>query len=241
MKNVGEFRKRNKDFEQKFNRDEIIKKSISSALPIIFDVGAHHGETIDYLKSLFVHAKIFSFEPDSESFDKLSQKTANDVKVFNLAISDKVGTVKFYRNRISHTNSLYKVNLKSKDSVCFAKGRESGLSVNEKEYNSDVDVKSVTLDRFVVDNAIEYIDLLKIDVQGAEKKVLSGGREILQKTRAVIVEVAFYDYYENSTSFMDIEKYLIPAGFELFGILDISRNPMNGRTDWVEVLYKRLK
>jgi len=54
------------------------------------------------------------------------------------------------------------------------------------------------------------------------------------------VEVSFYDYYKNSTSFMDLEKYLIPAGFELFSILDISRNPMNGRTDWAEVLYRRI-
>ena len=62
----------------------------------------------------------------------------------------------------------------------------------------------------------------------------------LQKAKAVIVEVSFYDYYKNSTSFMDLEKYLIPAGFELFSILDISRNPMNGRTDWAEVLYRRI-
>jgi len=68
---------------------------------------------------------------------------------------------------------------------------------------------------------------------------LEGG--VLQNTSNVIVEVSFYDYYEKNTSFMDVEKYLIPAGFKLFSILDISRNPMNGRTDWAEVLYTRVK
>jgi len=127
------------------------------------------------LKSLFSQAKIFSFEPDPESFDILSKKDVGNVEFFNLAISDEVGTAKFYRNRISHTNSLYKVNLKSKDSVQFAKNRELTVPANEKEYNLDVDVKTITLDKFINDNTIENIDLIKIDVQGAERKVLSGG------------------------------------------------------------------
>jgi len=240
MKNVGAFEKRNEEFNLKFSRDEIIKAAVSSAAPTIFDIGAHHGESIEYLKSLFSQAKIFSFEPDPESFDILSKKDVGNVEFFNLAISDEVGTAKFYRNRISHTNSLYKVNLKSKDSVQFAKNRELTVPANEKEYNLDVDVKTITLDKFINDNTIENIDLIKIDVQGAERKVLSGGGGALQKAKAVIVEVSFYDYYKNSTSFMDLEKYLIPAGFELFSILDISRNPMNGRTDWAEVLYRRI-
>ena len=42
---------------------------------------------------------------------------------------------------------------------------------------------------------------------------LEGG--VLQNTSNVIVEVSFYDYYEKNTSFMDVEKYLIPAGFKL--------------------------
>ena len=37
--------------------------------------------------------------------------------------------------------------------------------------------------------------------------------------------------------FFDIEKYLIPAGFKLYDISHISKNPMNGRTDWVDIRY----
>ena len=45
MKNVGEFDKRNAEYDLKFNRDEIIKKIVSSSSPVIFDVGAHHGQS----------------------------------------------------------------------------------------------------------------------------------------------------------------------------------------------------
>jgi len=47
----------------------------------------------------------------------------------------------------------------------------------------------------------------------------------------------FYDYYERSLSFSDIEAYLLPAGFQLYDISHISKNPMNGRTDWLDVVY----
>ncbi len=240
MKNVGEFDKRNAEYDLKFNRDEIIKKIVSSSSPVIFDVGAHHGQSVTYLKGLFPQSKIFSFEPDPESFNILSENTTNDIntKVFNLAISDTVGKAKFYKNEISHTNSLYKVNLESNDSISISK---SVSLTRPCSYNFEVEVEMTTLDRFVHDNSIDNIDLLKIDVQGAEEKVLSGGGGALQNTSNVIVEVSFYDYYEKNTSFMDVEKYLIPAGFKLFSILDISRNPMNGRTDWAEVLYTRVK
>jgi len=87
-------------------------------------------------------------------------------------------------------NSLYKVNLKSNDSVAFAKKRKSGLSVGEKGYNPSIEVQLVTLDKFVNDNLIE--------------------------------------------------NYLLPVGFKLFSILDISGNLMNGRVDWVQALYKRI-
>ena len=38
-------------------------------------------------------------------------------------------------------------------------------------------------------------------------------------------------------SFYEIEKHLIPYGFKLYDISHISKNPLNGRTDWVDVIY----
>ena len=62
-------------------------------------------------------------------------------------------------------------------------------------------------------------------------------KENLSKIDVVITELMFYDFYERNLSFSDIEKHLLPAGFHLFDISHISKNPMNGRTDWVDVIY----
>jgi FkbM family methyltransferase len=238
VKDVGEFDKRNIEFDSVFNRDIIIKNSVTSKTPIVFDIGAHHGQSIDYLKTIFPGCKIYSFEPDPESFKVLSRKESDRVEVFNIAISNQVGEVRFFKNKISHTNSLYKINLDSNDSIRATKERSLEKSAYSDEINREIRVKSTTLSKFIDDHGISHIDLIKIDVQGAEDKVLEGAN--LSIISSIIVEVSFYDFYEKSTSFMDIEKILTPAGFYLFSILDISRNPMNGRTDWVEVLYKRM-
>jgi len=240
MRDVGEFDKRNDKFYLKFNRNKIIQDSVASNCPTIFDVGAHHGESISYLKELFPDSQIYSFEPDPDSFRILVENQGNKAKVFNLAISDGDGSASFYRNDISHTNSIYKVNLESNDSIRANEEREIDRSTYPDEINSEISVETITLDKFVRDYNVDCIDLLKIDVQGAEESVLKGGRGVLDRVGSIILEISFFDFYEKSTSFLDVEKILVPAGFKLFSILEVSRNPMNGRTDWAEVLYKRV-
>jgi len=63
----------------------------------------------------------------------------------------------------------------------------------------------------------------------------------LQNVDVELTELMFYDYYERSLSFSDIEKYLLPAGFTLYDINHISKNPMNGPTDWVDLTYLNRK
>ena len=67
--------------------------------------------------------------------------------------------------------------------------------------------------------------------------VLGIGCSVSTNINIVITDLMFYDFYERSLSFSDIEKYLLPAGFKLYDISHVSKNPMNGRTDWVDVIY----
>jgi len=237
MENVGQSHTRNKEYEKRFSREQLLQNLVKFSEPIIFDVGAHRGESVSFLKRIFPSASIYSFEPDPDSYKELSSFNVARVCYFNLAISDSDGTASFYRNKISHTNSLLKVNLKSKDSISIAKATEVNDTQFFEGFNEEVKVISVRLDSFTYSNSIDHIDLLKIDVQGAECRVLNGAIETLKKTKVIIIEIGFFDYYENQTSFMDIESIIFPLGYRLFSISEISNNPMNGRTDWAEVVY----
>jgi len=72
-------------------------------------------------------------------------------------------------------------------------------------------------------------------------KVLNGAISTLKFTNTVIVEVCLFDYYENDSSIGLVEEILSPESFRLYSVLEISNNPMNGRTDWVELLYRKIK
>jgi len=237
MENVGESYSRNKDFKKKFNREKIIQDLVKTPQPVIFDVGAHIGESVTFLKKSFPDSSLYSFEPDPESFSILTSSVGGMSQCFNIALSDADGTACFYRNSISHTNSLHKVNTKSKDSIGIARAVENGDLSYIQDFNQEIDVPTMRLDTFTLEHAIDHIDLLKIDVQGAECAVLEGGVSSLEKTKVIILEISFFDYYDKQTSFMDVEKIIHPLGFRLFTISEISNNPMNGRTDWVEVIY----
>jgi FkbM family methyltransferase len=237
MENVGQSKSRNEEFREKFNRERLLGQIVCETEPIIFDVGAHHGESVEYIKKLFPLASIYSFEPDPDSFDVLSANAIERVTYFNLALSDMDGTASFYRNKISHTNSLLKVNLQSKDSIAIARSTAEGNSEYLEGLNNEVMVPTARLDTILSQSGIDKIDLLKIDVQGAECQVLAGAPDTLRRTKVVVLEISFFDYYEGQTSFLDVEKILAPAGFQLFSISEISNNPMNGRTDWAEVVY----
>ena len=81
----------------------------------------------------------------------------------------------------------------------------------------------------------DLIDIIKIDVQGSEKDVLSGATNCLLKKKLITVEIGFFDFYEKNSSFLEIES-LLPH-FELYSIIRLSQNPMNFRTDWCEAVY----
>ena len=135
------------------------------------------------------------------------------VSYFNLALSDVDGTASFYRNKISHTNSLLKVNLKSRDSIGVAKAIEKNDAQYFERFNAEVQVTTAQLDSFSSQRSIDQIDVLKIDVQGAECRVLEGGAEVLKRTKVIILEISFFDYYESRSSFFDVERILLPQGF----------------------------
>jgi FkbM family methyltransferase len=241
MENIGESASRNSEFEKKFSRESLIKSLIdqSASRPVVLDVGGHKGESVRFLRRLFPGAVIHSFEPSPASFAELQSLGDELTHCHNLALSDVDGIVEFFSNDISHTNSVFRVNPQSRDSLFFAEHRRSGAGTPERMFNRQMQVPAARLASFCAQQGIEHVDLLKLDVQGAERRILDGGGEVLRHTDSIILEIMLFDYYEHQGSFLQIESVLHPLGFRLFSISEISNNPMNGRTDWVEAIYRR--
>ena len=242
---------RTSEYLEKFDREKTLKYLIKNDSPIIIDVGANLGDTLDEFKLWWPNSSVYCFEPQEECWlllsERANQYTEENVKVIKKAVGNKDGEkLVFYSHDISSgTSGFNKVNMSSSDSIQLNKLESGNLSDREKytcQFNHEREIITVRLDKYFEEQNIKHVDLMKIDTQGFEPEVLEGAGSMLEHVDVILTELMFYDYYERSLSFSDIEKFLIPAGFLLYDINHISKNPMNGRTDWVDVIYvyKRL-
>lgn len=177
----------------------------------IFDVGANTGQSIDRFNNALDNPIIHSFEPIPECFEKLMQKyyNYNNVILNNFAAGNKNIKKKFYVNKLSYNSSFLKSNLNYHQKKLY-----------KKEKN--IIVQSITLDKYIEDNDIDRIDILKIDTQGYELNVLKGSTESLKnKIKFVELEITVEDSYLNNPKIHEIDKYLSLNSFKLFKIENI--------------------
>jgi FkbM family methyltransferase len=232
------FRDRNREAET-WDEDAVLKSLITLSEPFVVDVGAYSGTSAVRFRNLFPGARLVCFEPNPEVHAELlvtKGALGGDITVFDKAVSDVDGHATFFVQGINPgLSGLSKRSLKSTDSIALA---SDAPGIREKLNIRQFTVETVKLDSVELLRR-ERIDLLKIDVQSMEAKVLAGAIELLQRTEVVLIEVSFYDLYENRSSFRAIEEFTVQSGLQLWAITDHSRNPMNGRTDWVNAVYAR--
>jgi FkbM family methyltransferase len=226
---------RNVEYNSSFSPKKFFDALVDNPSPVIFDVGAHRGESIDFFRSIYPESIIYTFEPSPDNFEELLNKTLSyeNVFPFNLALGNSDSFATFYKQDITHLGGLHPINRESKDSLGYAK----------KAKNTPINVSLNKLDTFCANNGISFIDILKIDTQGYEYEVLQGARKNLSNIRCVTVEISLYDFYEskNRSPLLNIEQLMFDAGFTLWDISKISKNPKSLRTDWIEAVYRNIK
>lgn len=196
----------------------------------IIDVGGHEGQTATRYAEGFPDATIYSLEPFSESFAKLQANTRqfSNVKPFNLAMGNAEETRQLNVNQFSATNSLLAAVPEVKD----LHTRQLMQSVRQ------VTIRVQKLDSFCQQAGIEFIDLLKMDVQGFEMEVLGGGESLLRRKRVALIysEVTFESLYVEQTTFAELHARLTEQGFELVDLYGQTRSPSKS-IRWCDMLF----
>jgi len=246
MINYPTNQERTADNLEKFNREKTIKYLIKAKEPLILDVGANIGTSVEEFKNWWPGSSVHCFEPQQECWGKLEEFSSkfndNRVVINKCAVGNvQNNNAVFYTHDInSGVSGFNKININSQDSIRLNNLIDKDLvkvQQYEESLNYERNVKVIRLDDYLNNLNIKNINLLKIDTQGFEPQVLEGLGERLSDVDVVITELMFFDYYERSLSFSDIERFLLPAGFKLYDISHIVKDPMNGRTDWVDVIY----
>lgn len=226
---------RNIEYEKNYSPKRFFDFLVAEINPIIFDIGAHQGESIEFFKAIYPSSVIYSFEPNPDNYTILAHRAKTEPNVFpcNIAIGSDNTTATFYKQDVSHLGGLLPINSESKDSLGYA----------SKAQNAPIDVRMQRLDSFCNENDIPRIDILKIDTQGFECEVIKGAKGILSNVKCVTVEISLYDFYQakSSSPLLNIEQLMSESGFALWDISKISKNPKNLRTDWIECVYKNTR
>lgn len=185
----------------------------------ILDIGANEGQFADKMHTLFPEAAIYSFEPIPEAFSKLEKnfKEVKQIKGINLALGDLPGEITFNKNESSASSSFLEMADTHKKSFDFA------------VKTSPIKVKVDTLDNFMSREKIVFPMLIKIDVQGFEDKVISGGTEVIKKAGMVFCEVSFTELYKGQLLFKDIYEMFKNLGFSYAGNIEQLRSPETNR------------
>lgn len=200
--------------------------------PIIFDVGACHGDISILFRNLFPSSTVYAFEPFPESFVKLKMTTSCDpnIKIFNLGFSDTEGDKLFHSNLSSVTNSLLESDPRASDT--WGKGL-----LETKEL---VKAHFTTIDSFVKDINIPRIDILKLDVQGAENLVMKGAKESCLKQAIEIIYSEFITQptYKNQLRFDEMLHEFYTCGFDLHNIYNMVLTS-KGKLSQIDVIFTR--
>jgi FkbM family methyltransferase len=81
--------------------------------------------------------------------------------------------------------------------------------------------------------------LLKLDVQGAERDVLEGGREILRSVEVAIVECSTLEYSQGAPTFADMVAYMDAAGFAVYDVCGQWRRQTDAALFQLDVVFVR--
>ena len=180
---------------------------------IFFDIGAHKGKYTDLILKEYNIKKAYLFEPQVKMFNFIKEKykDKNFINVNSQGVSNKTESVSFYINKHNLTSSLKKLNPKNKYLNLKSKLFNTSL---DGMIENNLDIKTIKLNEFFLENNILNVDLIKIDTEGHEYEVLAGLEGKIKFIKAFLIEFHDDHTYLNYSS-NKIENILLKNNFFL--------------------------
>jgi FkbM family methyltransferase len=199
-----------------------LKRFFDNGIDTIVDAGANVGSVAKEFAFYFPKAKIIAFEPILATYKELEKQSSGSKNIIpvHLALGEGSYQIKIPLNLEHTVNSI--------------------TSPPEQQYISGYETINVnSLEAYAVNNNIDKIDILKIDVEGYEFKVLEGAKQFIQNSiKAIVLEVG-YERCNNKVHFSDVEMYMENQGFQCCGIYELSKSQDKRKLYYSNNLYVR--
>ena len=130
---------------------------------VVIEGGVFDGSnSIEFASRIGASGKVYGFDPVGETFLKSRRdddmERVGDIEIIPKALWDRPGELSL-------------------------KTSGPGTRVNEPGEGEDQRIGAVSIDRFVEERRLQRLDLIKMDIEGAEQKALQGGMESIRRFR----------------------------------------------------------
>jgi FkbM family methyltransferase len=187
-------------------------------------VGAYDGSEVKVMEKSYPNAHFTLFEPSPKNFPLIQKAFADSkkVKCVRKACGEEPGAMSFYELPMEGNGSLLKPD--PEEWQRFTQWPDNKVT----EHKVDV----TTLDLEI--SPSDPIDLLWVDVQGAELQVLRGAKASLSSTKAVFLEVALAKSpYSGGALLHELSEMLQPYGHQLV-LLGLDPWNFTGNALWLK-------
>jgi FkbM family methyltransferase len=180
---------------------------------VIVDIGSRNAIESITLKGFYPDAIVYAFECNPPSIEICRQNigTRADIIMVAKAVSDVNGTVDFFAIDPEKTVTTHADGNIGASSLFIANPEYP----HEKYHQNKIMVESITLEKWAVEAQVRDIDIMWIDLQGAELKAFKGMGNLISRVKVIYTEVEFKKMYLNQPLFGEIDSYLIKNGFIL--------------------------
>lgn len=141
----------------------------------IIDAGANIGLASIYFANKYPDSKIIAIEPEKNNFNLLKKNTGSYANIIPLraALWNKKDEITIIDPGLGNWGFITK--------------EKESLSSPEKPFFQTVN--AITLQNIIEDFNLEEIDILKIDIEGAEKEVFSDTSTWIHRVNSIIIEL----------------------------------------------------
>ena len=179
--------------------EEYVKIATDFNPNLSIEVGAHGAEYSHSMSDIGI--KSIAFEASPAVYEKHKKRITN-FEYINLAIADYAGSIFFNLDSAFNPANVGHNSIKD-------------FSLPWRVNGDPVEVSCSTLDLYFSDLQDEKISMW-IDVEGANKEVLTGAIELLKKVQTIYIEVEHTEFWVDQWQRQDVIDFLSVQGFELY-------------------------
>jgi FkbM family methyltransferase len=181
----------------------------------VIDIGGNNGQFAEEVFRAFPGATVYSFEPLPDCYERLVALGARQPTLhpLRLALSDRAGEAEFFVSRFRDSSSMQEMLPSHVEAFPFT------------EIEAKIVVPVEPLDVVAARLDLAPPVFAKLDVQGHEMAVISGGHETLSRCQRVMLECNFAPLYKGQPTFVELYEAMRSMGFLFDGFVTPLRHP----------------